>query len=595
MTNTEIKILLEAAKEANKNNYFIEAKYHVNALLIELDKLTNEMNLSQNAESMSFSSNFLFREDPDRALLRADAYLLLSETECRQGNYDNALVQSQQALAISEQYQFIEHQPKSWNSIGNAYLSLSNYPRALESYTKALTTFEEINQKASAAGVLGNIGVVYRNLSDYPKALEYSTKALIAFEELGQKEEVAITMGNIGILYRILSDYPRALDYYSKALATHQELGQKSSVAAIKGNIGIVYDYLSDYARALEYYNKALTLHEELGNRAETARVMGNIGALYANINMDSYNSAKAEEYLLKAIAINEELGTKHNLYENHKEIALLYKREERWKDFASHFEQYHDLEKEVQSEEAKKQAVLIEQQKIAAEREKEIEVAKVAAQTKHQATEELLHNVLPPDIACRMLEGEKLIADKFTNVTILFADIVNFTQLSRMISAEELVVGLDTIFSSFDILAEKYGLEKIKTIGDAYMVVSGAPTPREDHAVAMVSFALDIVEVMKQFRAIATGEQIHLRIGIHCGEVVAGVIGKKKFAYDIWGDAVNTASRMESHGETGKIHVSEEFVRALGENNDLHLRFIERGEIEIKGKGKMKTYFLEL
>ena len=187
------------------------------------------------------------------------------------------------------------------------------------------------------------------------------------------------------------------------------------------------------------------------------------------------------------------------------------------------------------------------------------------------------------------MLSGSKLIAEKLSNVSVLFADIVDFTKLSQRETPEELVEGLDRIFTEFDTLAEKYGLEKIKTIGDAYMVVSGAPEPREDHAEVMVHFAVEMLEAMKQFRSISTGEQIQLRIGIHTGEVVAGVIGKKKFAYDMWGDAVNTAARMESHGEPDRIHVSEDFRNSAGDG----FTFTERGKIDIKGKGMMKTYFL--
>jgi class 3 adenylate cyclase len=196
------------------------------------------------------------------------------------------------------------------------------------------------------------------------------------------------------------------------------------------------------------------------------------------------------------------------------------------------------------------------------------------------------------------MLDGTKLIAEKLPSVSVLFADIVGFTKLSQRITPEQLVEGLDKIFSAFDTLAEKYGLEKIKTIGDAYMVVAGAPEKREDHANAMAEFALEMVEAMKEFSSQSTGEQIQLRIGIHSGEVVAGVIGKKKFAYDLWGDAVNTASRMESHGEAGRIHCSSEFTEELLRTvlpAKAGIHFAERGELEIKGKGKMRTYFLEI
>lgn len=192
-------------------------------------------------------------------------------------------------------------------------------------------------------------------------------------------------------------------------------------------------------------------------------------------------------------------------------------------------------------------------------------------------------------------MAGER-IADAHANVSVLFADIVDFTSLSQTLTAKELVEGLDFLFTKFDDLAEKHGLEKIKTIGDCYMTIAGAPAARPDHAEAIAAMALEMMEVAASFQAISTGEPIRLRIGLHSGEVVAGVIGRRKYTYDLWGDAVNTAARMESHGEAGKIHCSGEFVRAVGAVDDLplHLRFVERGEMEIKGKGTMITYFLE-
>jgi adenylate cyclase len=514
-------------------------------------------------------------------------------------DYPRALEYMSNALAAHEVLGNKEDAARVTSSIGNVYTDLADYPRALEYFTNALATHEALGNKAGAAIVTGNIGSVYLNLSDYPRALEYFTNALTAHEALGQKAAAAIVTGNIGSVYNYLADYSRALEYYGKAIATHEELGQKAAAARVTGNIGNVYLNLSDSSSALEYYGKALAAHDELGQKAEAALVTGNIGSLYGMKNFAGYDAVRAEEYLLKSIAMSEEIGTKHLQYSVHKSLADLYKIEKRWEECQMHFEKYHEIEKEVQSEEAKKQATLMEQRREAAEREKQIAIAKAAADAKHQATEELLHNVLPPTIAEKMLGGTKLIAEKIPSVSVLFADIVNFTNLSQRITPEELVEGLDGIFSAFDALAEKHGLEKIKTIGDAYMVVSGAPVQRADHAEAMAHFAFDMVEVMKEFRSSTTGEEIQLRIGIHSGEVVAGVIGKKKFAYDMWGDAVNTASRMESHGEPGKIHVSVEFKHAV---ETLHatslqyatsLQFIPRGELDIKGKGTMRTYFL--
>ena len=228
-----------------------------------------------------------------------------------------------------------------------------------------------------------------------------------------------------------------------------------------------------------------------------------------------------------------------------------------------------------------------------AARKEREIAYQKLEQEqaklfAEQERSEKLLRNILPDSIACRLKHESQTIADSFSEVTVLFADIVGFTELSARISATELVELLNQIFSRFDRLAEKHGLEKIKTIGDAYMVVSGLPEEREDHARAMADMALDMQVALSQFNQ-QSQYNLTLRIGIHTGEVVAGVIGLKKFAYDLWGDTVNTASRMESHGIPGRIQISEITYRHLHKNYLLQ----ERGVISVKGKGKMKTYLL--
>ena len=351
-------------------------------------------------------------------------------------------------------------------------------------------------------------------------------------------------------MYRYQLNYARALEYFEIALSAHTQVGNRASAAIVTGGIGCVYLSISDYTHALNYLTAALAAHEELEMKSEAASALGNIGLVYARDDYEGYNPLLAEELLLKALLTLEEVNAKGDLNDIHKYLANLYKKQKRWKKCQSHFEKSYELEKELQIEEAKKQAERLDYVRKTAEREKQFAVE----QAKHEATQELLYNVLPKSIAQKMLQGTRLIAEKLPCVSVLFADVVNFTKLSQRISPEELVESLDNIFSTFDILAEKHGLEKIKTIGDAYMVVSGAPLQRSDHVDAIARFAIEMVESIKEFSLKSTGEKIHLRIGIHSGEVVAGVIGKKKFAYDLWGDAVNTASRMESHGEPGKI-----------------------------------------
>jgi class 3 adenylate cyclase len=204
------------------------------------------------------------------------------------------------------------------------------------------------------------------------------------------------------------------------------------------------------------------------------------------------------------------------------------------------------------------------------------------------EKSERLLLNVLPAPIAARLKETQGVIADGFPEATVLFADIVDFTRRSEQSSPQQVVQVLDDLFSVFDQLARQRGLEKIKTIGDAYMVAGGLPDPRPDHAEAVAEMALAIRDEVGR-RGDPSGQPLAVRIGIDTGPVVAGVIGRSKFIYDLWGDTVNTASRMESHGVPGCIQVTARTYQRL----KARYRFERRGPITVKGKGAMVTYFL--
>jgi adenylate cyclase len=210
------------------------------------------------------------------------------------------------------------------------------------------------------------------------------------------------------------------------------------------------------------------------------------------------------------------------------------------------------------------------------------------ALQLEQEKSERLLLNMVPASIAARLKQGEDVIADAFPEVTVLFADLVDFTRSSQQIAPAQVVQFLNELFSVFDQLAQRHGLEKIKTIGDAYMVAGGLPQPRPDHAQAVAEMALAMqVEVAR--RADPSGQPLQVRIGIDTGPVEAGVIGTAKFSYDLWGDTVNTASRMESDGVPGCIQVTARTFQCLRDG----YRFQRRGSIPVKGKGEMVTYFL--
>ncbi len=216
------------------------------------------------------------------------------------------------------------------------------------------------------------------------------------------------------------------------------------------------------------------------------------------------------------------------------------------------------------------------------------VNIAEDAFEREQLKSEQLLHNILPKSVASRLKAGHLNIADGFSNVTILFLDIVGFTPMSEQKTPTELVEILNRVYTQIDDLCDQYQLEKIKTIGDSYMVASGIPTYSADHAVRMAEFSLQLQNVIDRVNQ-EMGISLKIRTGLNSGSVVAGVIGKRKFSYDLWGDAVNLASRMESHAQIGQIHLSESTYQLLKD------KFIltANEEKEIKGKGTMKTYNL--
>ncbi len=603
MSVEELHALIKEADEAGSSGNYALGEQLSNAVLLKLEQP-------------------LEITEQNKSSLKAKALVNLATSFFIKGTYQESVQQSMLALKQARLAADKVQEGKALHLAGNSYLHLAEYALALQYYQAALSIFEETGSKSSSAILLGNIGNVYYYLGDYPRALEFYQQALGINEAIDNKTSIGVNFSNIGNVYFFLRDYTNALDFHQKALSYHEKHGNKQSTASCLGNLGSIYAELKDHERALNFYKRSFTLHKEVGDKNGMALSLGNIGNSYRELA----NHPAALEHLRQAKAICEETGNlrllcywltgladvllladepdlnqiavhleqalvisaQKNLKREESDtrfrLARLYRMKEQWKLADEHFRKHYELDKEINTEEANRQARMLDyRRKIEeGERDRQLKLARL------QEQEKILYNILPAQIAGRIADGEKTIADRLENVSVFFSDIVGFTQLSQQFSAEEVVLMLNEIFSEFDRLANKHGLEKIKTFGDAYMAVAGAPTGVEDHAKRTAGFALEVLQTLENYRQ-RTGKQVEMRIGLHSGTVVAGIIGESKFAYDLWGDAVNTASRMESHGEAGKIHVSNDFRNLLHDS----FRFIERGEIEVKGKGKMKTWFL--
>ncbi len=475
------------------------------------------------------------------------------------------------------------------------YASIGKLDAAFESAGKALALAEPRNFRRVIAATKGALGNAYGDLGDYPMALYYLRGALEIHEAATKSPlNISSTLDDIGRLYTLMGEYHQGIEYFLKALAMSVAEQHQENTSVIIMNIANNYLELGDYELSLEYSQRSLQMTIKGGNKKNEAINICNIGIAYSRRASPCYNPALAEEYLLRAIAILEKLDFKNILYQVYQEVSNFYVDHEQWEDAFRYKTLYHAVKDEVMSQHAQKKAQAME-----TERKYSVERARM------QEREAILNNILPEEITVRLINGENPIADYFDSVSVMFMDIVDFTHLASTVTAQQLVHLLNAIFKAADGVMREYGLEKIKTIGDAYMAVAGAPIPQADHARRAAHAALQLLDVMHNLVVtfpdnygdtswMESIPEINVRIGLHCGPVAAGVVGENKFLYDLWGDAVNTASRMESHGEAGKIHVSEEFKHAVETQNIASLQFIERAEIDIKGKGIMKTYFLE-
>ncbi|MFN8360784.1 MAG: adenylate/guanylate cyclase domain-containing protein [Candidatus Kapaibacterium sp.] len=510
-------------------------------------------------------------------------------------DYPMSLESFEQSLALFRSLGVRYWIAQNLGCIANVYYNVGLLEKSLTYLVDYQSLSEEIGSKSGISYSYTTLGAIYMELGYHSKALENFDHALALALEIGDKSKAASALGNMGNLSMVMGEYDKTLEFLKQSLALSEEIGDVGSIAMMLNFIGAFYFFTEDYSQALEYYYRAIAVFNGREMKTSLAISVANVGEVYCSKTYDGYDPAKAEEHIRKAIGIFEEVGK--NPYEFYKILADIYRNEGMWEQSDTTYRTYIALEKEVHNDEMKKKTEQLELQKVIAEREKEIAIARAVVDAKMSATTTLLHKVLPPIIADRIINGEK-IADYFASVSILFADIVGFTPIAAQMPARDVLAFLNYVFGEFDRICESHGCEKIKTIGDGYMAVAGAPIECPDHAERIARAALEMmgeIQLPEDIRAsLPEGAIFSIRIGIHSGSVFGGIVGEKRFVYDIYSDAVNTAARMESHGEPGKIHVSEEFKHAVETQNIASLQFIDRGETDIKGKGLMKTYFLE-
>ena len=552
------------------------------------------------------------------------------------GDYPKALNCYTQSLKIKETIGDQKGIAATSNNIGLIFFNQGDYPKALDYYARSLNIEEQIGNQKGVSLSLNNIGRIYNNLGDFPKALDYYTKSLKIKEEIGDQRGVATTLNNIGIIFQYQNDFTKALEYHTQSLRIKEKIGDQRGIAPSLHNIGIIHQLQGDYPKALDYFYQSIKIKEEIGDQLGIAQSLNNIWTIYFNQGdyskaldycqksykialklgilelqkngciclSDTYkalgNSNKALEYSELLIVIEDSLRTE----ETTKKLQQMEFQKAMFQDSVLKAEEARLIQQAHQEEVQKKnrmkniflgsgvilvfislglwrglQFVRRSRKQIAHEKEK---------------SDNLLLNILPEEIADELKRTGKAKPRKYNQVSILFTDFVDFTKISEQMSPEELVTEINTCYKTFDRIIEKHGAEKIKTIGDAYLAVDGFGKESGLAAKNMVIAALKINDfIMKRLKQrVDSGKPAFaIRAGIHTGDVIAGIVGEKKFQFDIWGDAVNTASRIATHSDSGKVNVSQATFELL--KNDPQIVFESRGEMEVKGKGEIKMWFV--
>ena len=559
------------------------------------------------------------------------ALKLLGQGHASNGNYPEAINSFKASLALFESTNNKEGIANILNNLGSIYFLLGDDAKSIEYHLESLKVAEEIDNKVRIATNLNNIGTVYLNKpATANQSLAYFLRALPIFEEIEYDDGIGVVSGNIGEIYFNKQRYDSALTYFNTYVSMFQ--GMPDAAWGLS-YIGEIYAQQNDFERAFQFHNEAVALAQDFDSKLYLAQSLLSLAST-KNLKNDfrgsiiSYKQAltiseeiKARQEIKKAYeGLTEQyakLGDFRNAYMFSNLLTqikdTLYNTNEDKKIQQLQFN--FDIEKKeseidlLTKDQALKEAT-IQRQKIVNyaagvtgfllilvimgfyNRYKYVRRTNKIIKDERDRSQELLLNILPEETA-RELETDGAAQTRYyENVTVLFTDFKGFSAIAGKLSPQDLVAELNDYFIAFDEIVEKHNLEKIKTIGDAYMCAGGIPTANDTHPLDAVEAALEMQEFMK--KRIEERKQKglvawELRIGIHTGPIVAGVVGKKKYAYDIWGDTVNVASRMESSGEPGKVNISSSTFERIKSVYDCH----HRGKISAKNIGEVDMYFV--
>lgn len=519
-----------------------------------------------------------------------------------------------------------------YSNIGVVYYDRGDDTKALENYLQSLRYSELAGDKFRILIALNNVGGVYFiKPATYDKALEYYGKALQLCEELDKKDELGAISVNIGSIYYERNDNARALLYFNKALKAYGD--SEGSLNAYNA-LGKAYNKAGQFELALKNHNAALGIAEKLNNKMGLVQSRMGLGNVYVRKG----DFITALNQFTKAETTALELQANHELKDLYQEMAKAYSQTANYKkafEYQSLYSGIKDTLYNVETDKKlgtlqfdfdlqKKQGeinLLTKDKALTDQMLKRQRLVKTAAivglvlvflialliyrnyrikvkthrivDKQKGEIEGLLLNILPEEVAKELQTTGKSEPRYFESVSVMFTDFKGFTAIADKMEPQDLVEELSTCFVAFDEIMEKYNLEKIKTIGDAYMCAGGIPTPDENHVENMIRAGLELRNYAlrhNQKRLDAGLVPWEMRIGIHVGPVVAGVVGKRKYAYDIWGSTVNIASRMESNGQPGKINISSSIYELVKDKFECTYR----GKINAKNIGDIDMYFLE-